>query len=234
MLKADYGQLEFRGAGYLSGCTIVRGDIDNGVDVHSYTRDTINAYDNEPDITRQDAKSDTFKPLYGGMSGSPRQVNYYKSFLAKYSGVTAWHEKLKTEALTTKRVVLPSGREYAFPGAQRLQGGYVKGTTQIVNWPVQGFATGDLVPLGVLSVYRKMKARTDLKSVMMITVHDDLEIDVYPGEEEEVTKIITEGLLDLNAMCMEFYNLDFKYPLEVEVSIGPNLLDQDTIATEHN
>jgi DNA polymerase I-like protein with 3'-5' exonuclease and polymerase domains len=232
ILKADYGQLEFRGAGVLSGCKVIRHDVDNGVDVHAYTRDTINAFDDEEDIDRQGAKPSTFKPLYGGMSGTPREVHYYQSFLEKYFGVKAWHEELKTEALRTHRVVLPSGREYSFPYAKRLQGGYVKGTTQIVNWPVQGYATGDIVPLGVLSVWRRMKARPDLKSVMMITVHDDDQIDVYPGEEEEITKIMVDGLLDIPAMHMEFYGREFSYPLEVEVSIGPNVLEQKEIMKE--
>jgi len=232
VLKADYGQLEFRGAGYLSGCKVIRHDVDEGVDVHKMTSDIIFGPTediNEFKLRRQNAKADTFKPLYGGMSGSPEQVTYYKSFLEKYSGIKAWHEELKTEALSTHRVVLPSGREYAFPYAKRLQGGYVKGTTQIVNWPVQGFATGDLVPLGVLSVWRRMKARPDLKSVMMITVHDDDQVDVYPGEEDEIAKIVVDGLLDIPAMCKEFYDLDFEYPLEVEVSIGPNVLEQKEI-----
>lgn len=124
LLEADYGQLEFRVAGLLSGCPVVHKDIVAGVDVHAYTRDTINSFDpNLNQITRQDAKADTFKPLYGGQSGTPRQKHYYKSFLKKYHGVAEWHEKLKTEALTTKMVTIPSGRQYKFPYARRQPGG---------------------------------------------------------------------------------------------------------------
>ena len=148
-MESDYGQLEFRVAGLLSGCPVVLSDIQSGVDVHAFTRDTINEFDKTLlQITRQDAKADTFKPLYGGQSGTPRQVSYYKAFMEKYSGIGAWQEELKREALRTKRVRLPSGREYAFPWARRLKGGYVAQSTNIVNYPVQGFATGDLVPLG--------------------------------------------------------------------------------------
>jgi len=235
ILKADYGQLEFRVAGYLSGCPVIRKDIDDGVDAHKMTADIIFGKSKTPEefkLNRQNAKAHTFKPLYGGMSGEPTEVAYYMAFIKKFSGIAAWHKVLKVEAINTKKVVLPSGREYAFPYAERLKGGYVKGTTQIVNYPVQGFATGDLVPLGVLSVWRRMKARPDLKSLMVITVHDDDEIDVYPGEEKEIEKIVIDGLLDLPAMCKEFYGLDFEYPIEVEVSIGPNLLNQKEIAKE--
>ena len=40
IMDADYGQLEFRIAGYLSGCPKVLSDIKEGVDVHVFTRDT--------------------------------------------------------------------------------------------------------------------------------------------------------------------------------------------------
>jgi DNA polymerase I-like protein with 3'-5' exonuclease and polymerase domains len=228
IMKADFSQLEFRVAGYLSKCPVVLYDVSNGVDVHSFTRDTINAYDNEPDIDRQDAKPDTFKPLYGGMSGTPRQVAYYKAFMKKY-GFTAWHDTLLATAVEYKRITLPSGRQYDFPGAVRTKTGYVKYTTQIVNYPVQGFATGDLVPLACIAVGRLMRLRSDLKSLVILTVHDDIEIDVYPGEEDEIAKILEKGMLSIPEMCMEFYGFELEYPLEIEISIGENLMEQTEI-----
>jgi DNA polymerase I-like protein with 3'-5' exonuclease and polymerase domains len=228
IMDVDYGQLEFRIAGFLSGCPTVRQDIENGVDVHAFTRDTINGHDDEEDIDRQDAKADTFKPLYGGQSGTARQKAYYAAFMEKYAGITEWHERLKKEALTYKKITTPSGREYAFPYAKRINGGYVTGTTQIVNYPVQGFATADVVPLGLIRLSQRMSLE-GCRSLLILTVHDSVIIDVYPGEEEIMTKIASQSLLEIREMCQDYYGIDFDYPLAVEVKMGPNLLDMEEI-----
>tara|TARA_R110002126_G_scaffold80254_2_gene198889 strand:+ start:5425 stop:7455 length:2031 start_codon:yes stop_codon:yes gene_type:complete len=228
IMDADYGQLEFRIAGYLSGCPKVLSDIKEGVDVHVFTRDTINDYDDNDNIDRQDAKSDTFKPLYGGMSGTARQKSYYKAFLEKYHGVAEWHERLKKEAITTKKITLPNGRQYSFPYAKRNKGGWVDGTTQIVNYPVQGFATADIVPMGLICLHERM-IESKVKSVIVLTVHDSVVIDVYPGEEELMADIAQSSLLNIKDMCKRYYGIDFDYPLAVEVKVGPNLLSMNTI-----
>lgn len=225
VLDGDYGQLEFRAAGFLSGCERALQDINAGVDVHELTKDIINGFDPElPPITRQDAKEHTFKPLYGGSSGTPREKSYYEAFIKKYRGIAEWHETLKKGAISNGEVVIPSGRTYAFPTAKRLASGYVSGTTQIVNYPVQGFATGDLVPLGIISVRRLLRSE-GLKSIVVLTVHDSVLVDVYPGERDAVAKVVKEGLLDLNTMCQEFYDFEFDYPLDVDVKAGPDWLN---------
>lgn len=65
-------------------------------------------------MSRQKAKSDTFKPLYGGILGTPKQMQYYRAFKNKYSGITRWHTELQNEALMSSKIRLPSGRQYFF------------------------------------------------------------------------------------------------------------------------
>ena len=60
ILEGDYAQLEFRVAGFLADDRQVYADVENEVDVHSYTARILG-------VSRQKAKSDTFKPLYGGI-----------------------------------------------------------------------------------------------------------------------------------------------------------------------
>ena len=76
ILQADYSQLEFRVAAQLCGDDKMIKDILDGVDVHKYTASVI--YEkSEDDVTKDErtaAKAHTFKPLYGGMSGSPNEV----------------------------------------------------------------------------------------------------------------------------------------------------------------
>lgn len=231
IFEADYEQLEFRAAGIMSGDSVILSDVTNGMDVHSFTRDTINGHSTTlHPIDRQGAKSDTFKPLYGGMSGSKAQVEYYKAFLEKYSETADWQEELKNEAIKYKYITLPTGRQYAFPNAERKPGGYVTDTTKIVNYPVQGFATGDLAPLGIIATYRLFK-KHKLRSLLFLTVHDSVEADCYPGEEEIVSKCMSDGLLALPEMLKEFYNInmEWKMPMGIEIKGGPNWLDTEFV-----
>ena len=70
-------------------------DIKNGVDVHQYTADIIG-------VSRQHAKGHTFKPLYGGMSGTEDEKRYYAAFKEKYKGIASWHENYKMKHLNIK------------------------------------------------------------------------------------------------------------------------------------
>ena len=70
LVEIDSSQLEFRVAGFLSKDQKVYEDVKNDVDVHAYTASILG-------VSRQDAKADTFKPLYGGLMGTPKQVQYY-------------------------------------------------------------------------------------------------------------------------------------------------------------
>ena len=79
ILEGDYSQLEFRVAGFLAGDKRVYADVREGTDVHSYTASVIGC-------TRQEAKAHTFKPLYGGTTGTEDQKRYYNDFKDKYAG----------------------------------------------------------------------------------------------------------------------------------------------------
>ena len=228
--QADYSGLEFRIAGALSGCPKIREDINNpNFDPHTFTRDTINNFDlNLPQIDRQDAKIDTFKPLYGGTSGTPRQKVYYKAFMNKYSGLKVWQEELKKIAVRTKLIRLPTGREYNFPDARRLQNGYVNQTTKIVNYPVQGHATADVGPCGFIGVWREFK-KLKLQSLLILTTHDSLDADTHPDEKEVVIECYKIGMLAIPELFKEFYNLDFTFPLAIEIKQGVNAYDMKLI-----
>lgn len=222
IIEADYAGLEFRIAGALSGDVLIRNDIDTKVDPHAFTRDTINNFDPAlPQIDRQGAKEHTFKPLYGGTSGSPREQSYYQAFMAKYVGLARWQETIKDLAVRTKLVRLPSGREYAFPRAKRLPNGYILGTTQIVNYPVQGYATADIAPCGFIGVFRAFK-RHKLSSLLIMTTHDSLHVDCYPGEREQVIEALKEGMLAIPELMMEFYGYVFNFPIGIEIKEGPD------------
>ena len=77
---------------------------------------------------------------------------------------------------------MPSGRQYFFPNVERLRSGSVTNSTAIKNYPVQGFATADLLPIALINL-KKLLTERNLKTIICNTVHDSIVLDVYPEEE---------------------------------------------------
>ena len=221
ILEGDYRQLEFRVAGFLSKDKQLYRDVKNNVDVHQYTADTMG-------VERQEAKAHTFKPLYGGVLGTPKEMRYYEAFKHKYWQVTNWHDKLQREAVETKKIKLPSGREYSFPYARYTQYGNVTNSTAIKNYPVQGFATADLLPLALVNLYAIMKKR-NMKSVICNTVHDSIILDVHPEERVSCIDCLRMSMLSIKDECNRRYNINYDMPVDIELKIGDNWLETKEI-----
>lgn len=222
ILEIDFSQLEFRTAVYLAQDKQGMEDIKNKIDVHQYTADIIG-------VSRQDAKAHTFKPLYGGVTGTEDEKRYYTKFLEKYKDIKVWHEKLQSEAIRFKQISLPTGRQYAFPYAERTPWGGSTYGTQIKNYPVQGFATADIVPLACINIYKLMK-KEKVKSLLVNTVHDSIVADVYPGEENVMSKIFKQGTADVIPALKQYYNINFNVPLDTELKIGYDWLNMKEVS----
>ena len=96
--------------------------------------------------------------------------------------------------------------------------------TKIVNYPVQGFATGDIVPLGMVELSKEMK-KADVKSLMVLTVHDSILIDVYPGEEQQMAKMMRDTMSGVRDVMKTRWGVDFNIDLPVDIKMGPNWMD---------
>ena len=221
MMEIDFAQLEFRTAVYLAQDKQGMEDIKNKIDVHQYTADIIG-------VSRQDAKAHTFKPLYGGVTGTEDEKRYYTKFLEKYKDIKTWHEKLQSEAIRFKQIKLPTGREYAFPYAERTPWGGSTYGTQIKNYPVQGFATADIVPIACINIYKLMQEKK-VKSLLINTVHDSIVADVYPGEEDVMSEIFNRGTADVIPALKQYYKIDFNVPLDTELKIGYDWLNMKEV-----
>jgi len=221
ILEIDFAQLEFRTAVFLAQDKQGMEDIKNKIDVHQYTADIIG-------VSRQDAKAHTFKPLYGGVTGTEDEKRYYTKFLEKYKDIKKWHEDLQSEAIRFKRVKLPTGREYAFPYAERTPWGGSTYGTQIKNYPVQGFATADIVPLACINISKLMK-KQKVKSLLVNTVHDSIVADVYPGEEDVMSNIFKQGTADVIPALKKYYKINFNVPLDTELKIGYDWLNMKEV-----
>jgi len=222
ILEADFAQLEFRTAAFLSQDKIAMREVSEGFDVHSYTAKVIS--DAGLPTTRQEAKAHTFAPLYGatGYGRGESVAAYYRHFVSKYKGISEWHSRLASEALNTGVVRTPSHREFAFPDVSRRWNGDPTHFTQIKNYPVQSFATADIVPLALLYMEELLKGK---QSCIVNTVHDSIVVDVHPQEEAYVVEVIENTNQSLHSLILQQWGVDFNVPLLLEAKIGNNWLD---------
>jgi len=226
IMEADFAQLEFRVAAFLSQDETAMKEIEDGFDVHAYTAQVISEAGQK--ISRQEAKAHSFAPLYGatGYGRTPAEAKYYAHFIEKYKGIANWHSKLAIEVLTHKKITTPSGRQFAFPHAQRKRNGQVTYFTAIKNYPVQSFATADIVPTVLLQIESRMDK---LNSLVVNSVHDSVVIDIHPDEEKEVIQVIDSVNRDLKSIIDDRFNINFNVPLLLEAKVGYNWLDQQEI-----
>jgi DNA polymerase-1 len=222
ILEADFAQLEFRVAALLSQDKVAMEEVSTGFDVHSYTAKIITEA-GQP-TSRQEAKAHTFAPLYGatGFGRTKAEAEYYTHFMDKYKGIAKWHKKLGDEAINLGRIKIPSGRQYAFPDVERRASGTPTHFTMIKNYPVQGFATADIVPIVLLEIEHRLNG---YKSMLVNSVHDSVVLDVHPLEERDVLSIIDSVNSNLKNIVESYYDIDVNVPLLLESKIGDNWLD---------
>ena len=227
ILEADFAQLEFRTAAFLSQDGVAIEEVTTGFDVHSYTSKVIT--DAGQPTSRQDAKAHTFAPLYGatGFGRTKAEAEYYKHFTEKYQGIKAWHSRLAKEALNTGKITTPSGRQFAFPDVTRRRNGSVSHFTQIKNYPVQSFATADIVPLILMKIDGMLDT---MRSCVVNSVHDSIVIDVHPEEQKQVLYIVTQVNSQMKDLIESHFGITFNVPLLLEAKIGYNWLDTKDVS----
>lgn len=233
--EIDQGQLEYRVAVFLGNDEAGLNDIKDGVDAHSFTAEHIFGGDftelapesEQRYALRTAAKSRTFKPLYGGQSGTKEEVAYYQAFKEKHQGITRVQNEWKMSAVNTGKVSIPSGAIFYFPGTKIMNDGYVTNSTNICNYPVQSLASADIVPIGVVYQWHIMRV-AKLKSFLINTVHDSSIGEVHP-EEKDIYREIGEYTFTtvVYKYLKEVYGIDFFVPLEAEVSYNKNWSDSE-------
>lgn len=234
--EADESQLEYRVAVFLGDDSAGRSDITEGVDVHKLTAETIFREDWRPEEDsksahnkplRQAAKPSTFKPLYGGTSGTNREQEYYRKFKEKHSGITAYQESCFTKVIDTKRLTLPTGLTFYWPDAKLSRWGKLSwpANSQVCDYPVQCMATADIVPIAVTYIWWEMKLR-GMSAFMVNTIHDSCVVEIPKKEKALWDEIATEHMTDTVYWFLnKVFNIKFDVPLEAEVEFNTHWSD---------
>jgi DNA polymerase-1 len=218
--ERDSEQLEFRVAGDLGRDAQASRDVGAGHDVHQHAADVLTAAGQETD--RQGAKRCTFKPLYGGQSGTKPEREYYDSFRERYPGITKEQERWKSTVERHKQLRIASGLIFYWPGAHYQSGRgepYLTNTPSICNFPVQSFATADIIPVGVV-IFWYLIRENGLESYIINTIHDS----AITEEDPEETALLNElGELSFNIVVKEYIEKVYDYTIEMPLG-----LDQKT------
>ena len=227
--ESDYSQLEFRIAGELSQDQQIIDDILTGKDVHRQTASII--FQCKPEDVTSDmrgrAKAYTFSPTFGGMGfGEPEHVQtYFKQFYVLYSGLKSYQRKCENQVLKTGSLQTPSGRQFYWPNVRRLKNGRTSASTMIYNYPIQSLSTADIVPLACIRCLRKFR-ELDLKSKLILSVHDSICVDTHPDELDQVKSVLVWAMRDVGEEIKDRWDYELSVPLDIEISNGPNWNEQ--------
>ena len=231
--EADQAQLEYRVAVQLGDDEAGRADIANKVDAHGFTasiifREVWKACGGDKNTAegkecRRLSKPHTFKPLYGGNSGTEREVEYYTAFRDKHAGITETQRQWVDEVYRTRQLTVCTGMKFYWEDAKMNRHGKLirpdgrPVDQSVCNTPVQYLATAEIVPISAIYTWHFMRAY-EMESFLINTVHDSVIGEIHPDERELFGKIVVKCMEDIPKWYMrKVYNYDFDVPLEAEV-----------------
>lgn len=214
--EADGSQLEFRVAADLCKDAVAFKEIAEGVDIHSFTAKVLT--DAGEPTSRQEAKAKTFRPLYGGGSGSPALVEYCEYFKDKYKGISGTQRDWQMQCLDKGMFTTAYGMKFYFPDTKMRPGGYITNSTSICNFPVQGGATGEIIPIALVYFWHRCRGRNIRP---FLTIHDSIVARVHKDSQEEFINISKQALTyDVYEFLERIYNWKFRVPLGMGCKIS--------------
>jgi len=230
--EADGAQLEFRVAADLGKDPVAYDMIATGGDVHADTAKVFvdwnasHKSNQHPDFVgldykkaRQPAKAQSFKPLYGGQGSHPAEREYCEFFRKKYEGISRTQDTWAKIVLDRKVLRTPYGMEFYWPDTKLVKG-YITNTTQIYNYPVQGLATAEIIPIALVFFWHMIR---DKNIVVFTTIHDSIVSYVHKDEIEDYKRLSKEALTTcVYKFLKSVYNYDFVVPLGVGIKISRN------------
>lgn len=232
ILGADLSQLEWRIAAFTSQDKIMCDEIRAGYDPH--TDNTVHIFKvsegaSNFDETRTTAKTFSFRMIYGGSAygfymdtkmpnfSQQKWADIVEGFYDKYQGLQQWQQDNISKVYQDKGLLYsPTGRIYEF---HRDGKGYRK--PQICNFPVQGLATADIMPLAMCIIWKKFRA-AQFKSKLIMQVHDSLIFDAISAEVRAIGQLCLDVFNNLPMYIEKMWGFKFNLPLTGEIELGRN------------
>ncbi len=220
-LDADYSQIELRVLAHMAGDERLIEAYRQNADIHQSTASLVfhTPYDEVTDLQRRNAKAVNFGIVYGisgfGLSrdlGTSRKQaeQYIDDYFATYPQVKEFMDAKVEEGKEHGFVQTMFGRRRPIP--EMSSGNFMQrqfGERIAMNSPIQGTAA-DIIKIAMIAVNEELKKR-NLKSRLLLQIHDELLIETFKDEVDEVKEILQhkmEAAAELNV------------PLVAEVKMG--------------
>ena len=203
-LDADYSQIELRVLAHISGDEHMIQAFKEGQDIHKQAASKVfkTPIDEVTKEQRSNAKAVNFGIVYGisdfGLGeqlGISRKLakQYITEYLEQYAGIKAFMENITEEAKEKGYVETLFHRRRYIP--ELKSNNYMVrqfGSRAAMNTPIQGTAA-DIMKIAMIKVYRELKKR-NLKSKIVLQVHDEMMLEVLPEEKEEIKVMMKEAM----------------------------------------
>lgn len=225
-LSADYSQIELRIMAHLSGDKNMIEDFRSGYDIHAATAAKIyrKPIEQVTKDERRKAKTANFGIIYGiSVFGLAERMNVDRreakqlidNYFDTYSGVRDYIEQCKENAKAKGYVETIFNRKRYLPDINS-HNAIVRGYAErnAVNAPIQGSAA-DIIKVAMVNIYKRMKAM-NMRSTMILQIHDELNFSVQPDERETMQALVVEEMQ--NAVRMSV-------PLVADYGWGSNWLE---------
>lgn len=226
LVDADYSQIELRVLAHIAEDQTMIDAFLSGEDIHAVTASQV--FDVPlSEVTRQQrssAKAVNFGIVYGIGEFSLAQnleipiaeaKGYIRNYLNKYHGVREYMERIKQQAREDGYVKTMMNRIRYIPELKSSNFNIRSfGERVALNTPIQGTAA-DIIKLAMVRVYRRLKEEK-LRSRLILQVHDELIVEAWKEEVDEVKKILREE--------ME-HALTLRVPLRIDMSEGRRWYD---------
>ncbi|MDI3339890.1 MAG: DNA polymerase I [Sphaerobacter sp.] len=223
LLSADYSQIELRLMAHLSGDERLVRAFREGQDIHAATAADVFGVP-LPAVTpemRRVAKTVNFGIMYGmqayglardtGMSRQEAQ-RFIDRYMARLPGVRQFLERIKRQALEQGYVATMFGRRRYVPDIASSNVNRRLAAERIaINMPLQGSAA-DIMKIAMIRLRKEMRQR-QMRSRMLLQVHDELLFEVPRSEVRAMADLATEIMENVTTLSV---------PLVVEVAVGPN------------
>ena len=222
ILSADYSQIELRLLAHITQDKHLLEAFNSGVDVHTLTASKVFDVPVE-DVTKEmryKSKAVNFGIIYGqskyglakslGISNADAET-FIEKYFATYPRVKAYMEGTVLEAEEKGFVETIFGRKRYLATELSSSNGMIREFAKraAINQPIQGTAA-DLMKIAMIDFSKKLK-ENNLKSKMIMQVHDELVVEVVKSELDIVTNLVKEA--------MEL-NQPLSVPLVVDVNVG--------------
>ncbi|MCX5725731.1 MAG: DNA polymerase I [Candidatus Saganbacteria bacterium] len=221
ILAADYSQVELRILAHLSQDKYLVKAFMEDMDVHRATASEVFGVPLEevtPEM-RETAKMVNFGIIYGisefGLAKGLKikkteAATYIEKYFEKHSGVKEFIDKLTKQAKEDEYVSTLLGRKRPLPDINNPNYTFRSFAERTaINTPVQGTAA-DIIKIAMINIHRQLKNR-DLKSKMILQVHDELVFEVPENEAEEMKKMVKHEMENA---------IELDVPVKVNIGIG--------------